>query len=373
MWTAYLFKMTTGEIGPRLNFEKMTWAIELNGTESMSFDLRKSDLPKVDLSYWLSPWWAGVVLLWDNVPLVAGPIITRPSESSGTVSLGCGGIRSILAKRLVVDEQENWDTLSKTVVSYKGLSLGTIAKKVVQKAQEKASGSLPISYPMADQTAADDADHERNFRGFNLQNITCDDILTKLSNVINGPDIMFKPRLINANHLTFDMWYGTETQPRLAQSQMKVWDTTPVNGEVSGMSTIVTGTYQTGRVFSAGAGQDEGLLIKVETDTVSLQKGYPLLETTINEGNSENPVTVRNHALGELGANNAPLMEVQLTVRADSEIPVGGFWPGDLVEVIASGWLSVRDGTTQMRLLAMSGDETNNVKVNLQPEEKFLK
>jgi hypothetical protein len=373
MWTAHLFQVTTGQIGPRLNFESVSWSIELNGVESISMKLRKSDLPTgINLNYWLAPTWAGVVLFFKGVPVVAGPILTRPSESFDTVSIGCGGIRSILAKRLVTQELSDWSGLNKSVVSFSGLSLGTIAKRVVQQVMTKQAGSLPISFPVPDQTVVNDANHERNYRGFNVQNINAHDILTKLSNVIDGPDIMFKPRLLRDNVLTFDMWTGTETQPRIYQRFTPVWDTTPARGQVVDMSTITTGSYQTNRTFSIGAGQDEGLLMKVNTNRAPLQQQFPLLETVVNVGNSENATLVNSYGLGALVANSYPLLEVQMTVRADGEIPLGYFWPGDLVEVVTQGWLSLPDGTTQMRLLSITGDDSNSVKLSLQKEDKFV-
>lgn len=373
MWEAYLFQNTTGQIGPRVNFESLSWSMELNGVESMSLKLPKSGLPDgLNLKYWLAPNWAGIVILFNGVPIVAGPILTRPNESFDTVSLGCGGIRSILAKRLVSQELADWSTLNKTLVSFKGMSLGTIAKKVVQQGMNKKSGPLPISFPIPDETVVDDADHERNYRGFNLQNINVHDVLTKLSNVIDGPDIMFKPRLLRDDRLTFDMWTGTEKQPRIYQRFTPVWDTTPARGQVVEMSTITTGTYQTNRTYSLGAGQDEGLLIKVNTNDVPLQEQFPLLETVVNVGNSENPVLVDSYGKANLVANSYPLLEVQMTVRADGAIPLGFFWPGDLVEVVTQGWLSLPDGTTQMRLLSITGDDSNSVKLSLQREDKFV-
>lgn len=371
MWTAHLFQMVNGQIGHRVEVESMSWSMELNGIESISLKLKKSSLPTTNRHFWLAPWWAGVVLFYAGVPVVAGPILSRPSESFDSVSVNCGGIRSTLVKRLVIEEQSDWDNLPKSVVAYSGLGLGTIAKRVVVKAQQKPSGSLPISFPVPDETAASGADHERTYRGFNLQNVNANDILTKLSNVINGPDIMFKPRLVRDNQLTFDMWHGTENQPRIPQKFSPVWDTTPAMGQVEDMSVTVTGSYQTSRVFSLGAGTDEGLLIKVATNEAPLQMQYPILETVINVGNSENPVVVANHGISNLWANKEPLMEVQMTVRADSAVPLGSFWPGDLVNVVTKGWLALPDGVTQMRLLSITGDSSNSVKVSLQKEEKF--
>jgi hypothetical protein len=360
-------------IGPQIDPESFSWSIELNGIESISLKLRKSTLPNLPLNFWLAPWWAGVVLSYNGTPIVAGPIITRPSESADFVTIGCGGIRTILAKRLVINEYSDWTPLAKSYKYWSGMSLGTIAKRVVSQAQAKSGGSLPISYALPDELVANGgADHERTYRGFNLQNVNAHDVLNKLSNVIGGPDIMFKPKLINDNQLTFVMWTGTDRQPRIYQQKTAVWDTTPSRGFVVDMSTISTGSYQSFRTFSTGAGQDAGLLIKVATNEGPLQAQFPLLETVVNVGNSENPKVVADHGLSNLWANKEPLLEVQMTIRADGVVPLGEFWPGDLVQVITQGWLSLPDGMTEMRLLSVVGDSSNNIKVSLQKEDKFV-
>lgn len=371
MWSASLFQTVSGAIGPRLNFEAMSWSIDLNDTESISMTLKKSDLPKVDLKYWLSPWWAGVVIFWDGCPVVAGPIITRPSEQYDSIKITCGGIRTLLARRLVTLELSDWTNLAKSNIQYKGLSLGTIAKRVVVQAQNKLGGSLPITFAVPDETAAMDADHERNYRGFNVQNIDCDAILTKLSNVINGPDIMFRPVLVRDNQLTFEMWTGTEKQPRIYQPITPVWDSTAVESNISNLQTTTTGTHQTSRTYSVGAGQDEGTLIRVNTNITPIQRQYPLLETVVSTSQSENPAVVNNHGLSNLVANSEPLVELQMTVRGDGEIPFGQFWPGYAVDVITKGWLSIPDGKNKMRLLNMTGDSSSEVKVALQLDDRY--
>jgi hypothetical protein len=140
---------------------------------------------------------------------------------------------------------------------------------------------------------------------------------------------------------------------------------------VSNVNVITTGTYQSSRVYATGAGQDEGTIIEVVTDEKLLQKGYPLLESVLTEGSSENNSVVRDHALSELDVNNGSLLEIQMTVRIDGPIPLGSFWPGDLVEIVTEGWLALPDGIHRMRLLSVTGDSTNNVKISLQKEDKF--
>lgn len=371
MWTANLFQTTTGQIGAQLHIEAATWSVSLNEIETLSIQLRKSDLPKVDFKKWFSPWWAGVVLSYDGVPIVAGPIVARNAESFRFVYLEVRGIRQVLAKRLVVREMTDWSKLAESVVQYKGYSLGTIAKKVVQlSTSPKMGGVLPISYPIADQTVKDDADHQRTYEGFNIGNISCHDVLTKISEVSRGPDIMFKPRLVRDDLLTFDMVYGDEFDPRIDQKGTPVWDTTAINGAVTDLDVTHTGTYQTNRVYSSGAGTSAGTLIKVITDQTTIQQGYPLLETTVSISDSKNGTVVMNHAKGQLAANIAGLTEIQMTVRADTENYLGSFWSGDLAHIIFdNSWMSFPEGTTKMRILNMNGNLSTNVKMSLQTED----
>lgn len=368
MWKSYLFQTTTGRIGPQVQVKNLTWSVSLNGTETAKMDLSKSEIPAVDLNYWVAPWWAGVLLTYNDNPIYAGPIIGRPYESWGSLSIDCGGIRSILARRLAALEVQDWSQLSKTVVEYHGLSLATIAKRVVQLSMNKSGGPLPISFPVPEQTTVDDADHQRTYRGFNIQNLVTDDVLTKISNVQHGPDIMFRPKMLNASQITFEMWTGSEGQPRIPQNITPVWDTTPVMGSVSDMQMTTTGAYQTNRVYAVGAGTDEGTLIRAASDNGPLVQGYPLLETTYSSGDSEDPAVVQAHANGSLEANNHMLHEINMSVRADGLYPLGTYWPGDLVQIVIKGWISLPDGTYNARLLNINGTSTQDVKLSLQIE-----
>lgn len=375
MWTANLFHVASGSVGPQLNFDKMSWSISLNETESFSVSLRKSDLPEVDLNFWLAPWWAGIVILWNGVPIVAGPITSRPSEDFKSIGINCAGIRAVLSRRICVLEQEDWSRLAKSVIQYTNLSLGTIGSRVVKQIQAKPGGMLPISFPVPDQTAANTpgATHQRTYQGFNVQNINADDILTKLSNVIDGPDVMFKPRMIEDNRLTFDMWHGTEHQPRIYQNNTPVWDTTAQEGAVVDAQVITSGESQTSRVYSIGAGMDQGQLMTVSTNNAPLAQGFPLLETVYNGGNSENKSVVEAGGRSRLMTNAKVKQQLQLVVSGiDPVNSIGTFWPGDLVKVVVKGWLSIPNGTTDFRLLNMNGDESSNVRLSLQPESQFI-
>jgi hypothetical protein len=370
MWTCNLYQTTTGLIGPRLDPEEFSWGIELNGTESWSLTLKKSSLPKVDFNYWLAPWWVGVVFFYDGIPIVAGPLMNLPSESFSEIQLAGAGIRSILARRKVTHEifGTDWTSMPTLNVGWSGLSLGTISKRVVQQAQMKKGGSLPISYPIPDETGI----NERNYRGFNIQNNSADAVLTKLSNVRSGPDILFKPRLVDPNRLTFDFWTGTKNSARIRQFSNPSWDITPEKSYTSNVRLTTTGAYQTFRVYSTGAGMDAGIKMDVVTNDDPLAKGFPLLETSIGTSKSEDLAVVRAHGMANLSMNTNVLQEIELHVRADGINKLGTFWPGDLVQVNIKNFITLEDKFHSMRLLAISGNSSNDVMMNLQSESKFL-
>lgn len=368
-WSVYLIKTMTGQIGPKIDPAALNWSISLNTTESASIEIKKSSLGQYDPTEWLTPWVGGVLLVWDGNPIFAGPIIGRPDETFDIIKVDCAGIRSILARRLVSYELLDWGQLATSVIAYTGMSLGTIAKRVVQQAQLKSNGSLPIAYPVADQFVADGADHQRTYEGFNLQNLDCDAVLKKLSEVHLGPDIMFKPRLLNDSRLVWDLWTGTNNQPRIVQNNVPVWDSTPVNSGVAELNVVSTGAYITNRVYSIGDGMDQGTLITVSENAPSRDSGMPLLETVIAISKSSDPKVVKAHGDGVLYANSDVLREITMTVRADEPYPLASYWPGDLVEIVVKGWISLADGVHKCRLLNMSGDLFNNVRLSMQTEE----
>lgn len=371
MWTCNLFQITTGLIGPRLNFEAITWGIELNGTETWSVDLKKSDLPLVDYRYWLAPWWVGIVFFYNNKPIIGGPLVNLPSESFTELKLSGLGIRGILARRKVTQEifGPDWTSMPQTEVNLTNRSLGTIAKEAVKISQQKKGGALPISYPVPSESGT----HMRNYMGFNVSNINTDQVLTKLANVRNGPDILFRPRVTAASKLTFDMWHGTNDNPRIQQStDIPTWDMTPEKGSMDNFRLTTTGAYQSFRVYSSGAGTDKGIKMDVITNDEPLSQGFPLLETSISTSKSEQIEVVRAHGIANLQMNSNKLQEVEMHVRADGTVKLGSFWPGNLVYINVKGFVTLKDGFHPMRLLAMSGTHDQDVMLNLQSEEKFI-
>lgn len=367
-WSAFLIHTTTGRIGPKVEIASLSWKVSLNNVETLSAELKKNSLPPVNAAVWLTPWWGGILLKWDDFPIFAGPIISRPTETFNGVNVECGGYRALLAKRLVADEFKDWNALAGSTKSFLRLGLGTIAKRAIETALNKTGGSLPITFPQPEENYLTGADHERNYKGYNIGNINADDILTKLAGVSGGPDIMLRPRLRDDSRFTIELFTGTELNPRIAQSHNYVWDTTAVESSVTDMQVVSTGAYMTNRVYSSGAGQDAGKLITVSEDLSALDAGFPLLESAISVSQSEDPAVVKAHGDGYLEANKDLLREITFSVRADGVNPFGTYWPGDLVKIVTKGWLTLEDGVHNCRLLTMTGTLNHDIRLSLQTE-----
>ena len=363
MWHAYLFEVMTGRVGARIEFENSTWSVSLNDIENFKIECLKSALPRVSRE-WLTPWKSGMILMYKDVVVCGGPLIAFPQESRKKVHLEFRGIRRILGDRYIVPEMADWTNLGKQVVSFNNMSLGTIAKRVVEHAQNKPAGKLPITYAVPDQFTG----HERNYKSFNLSTISADAILTKLSEASQGPDIMFKPRLLDTSRITFDMWNGTELDPRIAQKYELLWDTSEnLKSDVVDFFLTETAAYQASRVFALGAGTDESKLISVATNTTRQEQGFPFLEKVVTS-DTEFQGTLDNVAYTQLYSNEDSLQEFTMVVRADGANPMGTFWPGDMVKLVIRNMMRIPDGIHNARLLNMSGTESTDIRLSLQLE-----
>lgn len=370
MWSAYLIQTVTGQVGPKVEFAPgVSWQIHLNDIENLSMNLEKSSLPKVDAATWLAPWWGGLLWKWNDQPILAGPFTARPIENFKYVSVQVGGIRSVFSHRFVVEEQADWTELANSVITYDGLGLGTIAKRVAQISMAKPAGNLPINFfAVPDELIPGDTLHQRTYPGYDIQNLLTTDVLTKLSNVHNGPDIMFKPRMRYDDQVVWDMWVGTEANPRIYQANTAVWDTTAVESGVADLSVVTSGAYQTDRVFGTGAGTGAGTLIRMVEDRTQGSLGFPLLESSTTVGTETNPDVIISNAQGSLNQNLKMLHDISLTVRADDTPQFGTYWSGDAVQLVTKGWLALPDGVNTCRLITMSGSESSDILLSLQLE-----
>lgn len=373
-WKAFLVQTTTGVIGPEIRIkEGANYSIPLDSEATFKFALDKTDLPNVDLDYWLAPWWSTILVTYQDRAIYAGPIISNPKEYANEIQFDSSDIRSVLARRYIISEQAlSSASIAKGVVSYKGKSLGTIAQDVVGLAMRKPGGNLPITFASKRQFATNDADHQRTYKAYNANTISVDEVLTKISEVTQGPDIMFRPKLINDAQMVWEMYHGTEEDMRIAQKTVPQWDLTPVKTSAASLEVTVTGSYLTDRVIGVGGGTNEAtVMTMVETDS-RIRRGYPLLESVTTVSDSENKTVILKHARSSLKQNQKPLREYTFFVDVEGTYPFGTYWPGNLIALYVKGFRNLPDGLNEMRLLNMSGTfGSSKVRLSLQLDSQW--
>jgi hypothetical protein len=311
------------------------------------------------------------VLEGDNV-LAAGPIWAHDyDDTTGSLKVkAASSIASIFDHRIVMDVITG-TAWAAWAVTYTGLSLGTIAKRLVQLLMSHTGGNLPIVLP-DDETAATDADHTRTYKGFELATVTAR--INELMGVINGPDVRFDPRL-TADRMGIEsvMMVGTEAQPLLFQAgDDHVWDFRVPRGGVSGLSVHRDAGGLASRSWVTGSGMDTALLMSRADDTTLTDGGFPLLEITESRSTVDVQSTLDNWASGNLANAGAPWMTWSATVRGDKSPLLGSYRTGDFAKVwvpASHPYLSLLlpAGYHRARIVNIAGDMGPNVNLTFAP------
>lgn len=368
-WRAYLIRTVTGQLGPSLDPVAGSWSVELNGNESGSVTVRKSDLGGVP-PRWFTPWYGGVLFTYTHAgierPIVAGPITGWPSESPDEITFDFGGIRSVLARRFIVAED---GVERKRDITVTGLSYGDTAWQAVRHALNRADGGLPIVHGHAPEPwpAADPV----VFNWWNIPNLNVDAYLSEVSGYEKGPDIMFRPEWSNDDKasIRWVMKHGSVQMPAIPQNTMPDWDTTAPRSDVNNVSVRSSAETMTTRVWVTGSGEEKGTIVNHATAPDFVNWGGPFLESVISQPDQTNRSKLYAMAAGELGRSGDMADQVSMTVRAaDPKAPMGLWFVGDNANITLAGHLSIPDGSRFMRIIKASGGLDDSVSVEFQED-----
>ena len=312
------------------------------------------------------------VLEGDNV-LGAGPIWAHDYDyATGSLKVkAASSIASIFDHRLVMGVIADPTLAAQWTVTYPALSLGTIAKRLIQLLMSHTGGNLPIVLP-ADETGPADEDHTRTYKGHELATVTAR--LDQLMGVIGGPDIRFDPRLTaDRMGIEWEMRTGTEAEPLLYQGGGDhVWDFRVPRGGVSGLSVHRDAGGLASRSWATGSGTDEALLMARADDPTLVDGGFPLLEVSESRPSVEIQSTLDSWAAGNLSAAAAPWMTWSASVRADMSPLLGSYRVGDFAKIWVPKThpylsLLLPQGFHRARIMSFAGDMGPNVNLSLAP------
>jgi len=285
-----------------------------------------------------------------------------------------------IRKHWSTDGTESLTAPNPANTKFRNKTFASLARMAVEISMTKHGGQLPIVFKVPITTHNDpnndipvqNRQHYRRWAGYQGMNISVDTVLTELSELENGPDILFKPKL-NGSKIFWEMWTGkNDTFPEIQNDIEPEWDTRSANGSISNLSLQYSGTKQTNRAFAIGSGSDGGQPMAMSQDLTKISAGYPLLETFetyaqfTEKGGSQ---TIQNKATELLRADDKPRHQLTGTVRVEGPPEVGTFWPGHYGKLITQGWYGLTNGTVRAKILSISGDLTQDMEVGFQETE----
>lgn len=312
-------------------------------------DALVSNLGYMDLTAPVKRTW---VLSWDKKAVYAGHVWVRDYDrDAATMVVTLGDVWSMLAGRLALDRGAANIATSK--LAWSGLSLATIAKKIVQSGMTLPSNDwqLPIVY---DPDVAGGA--SKTYYGYEFPRVT--DVLDELMKADGGPDIDFVPQwtdeavprlqwVMRAGNLTAGTWE---------------WNITAPKSDATG----VRWKEDASKVATSVIGRGEGSEIKVMHSRRQVDSlGYAVERVEATQLKTQPEVDA--FAQSMVNTYQTPTQQFGMSILASGRVPVTDLQLGGRVRLLSSGDPVIPDGTHVNRLVQFSGSLAEKVSLGFQP------
>ena len=394
-WRAYLCDTMTGQLDTRIDLPSFSWQVDVSDASLAT--TKSKGYGDTTLSGLTIPWSAlpggtdsarrraictdrtSIVLMrhddYDDPSLPGRPILKGAigirTDTALDTSFSLTSTMGLLADRYVVREGKygtGAHGYSPDVIHLSGLSLRGIASEVGYLCTDcKPGGALPIDW----QYRGEKGSHVRDYDAWDIANLSCKDVLTKITNVQGGPDLQFRPYLTtDGNHVREAFVAGSDADIFFGNHTHHYLNYGPNGGMAENLTVDHLGPMQ--RVYATGAGQDKTTLTYLAEDLSRLRTRDPwiLHETTYNDNDQKKLDLLKQHANHQLDANRNALMQLSCTINADEhdatgapKLQLGTFWPGESFTFDIDGYPPLPDGRYETRLMQMSGDQTSQVKL----------
>lgn len=375
-WRAFVADTKTGRVVGDLPYVgRPTWefGVNLQGGGGLNIPIG-GDMSAGDLQALLDPWRFSVGLAYGSFITQLGPLVTygmQDQEGPVTIPVGITGLWGLLrGKRLLLNSA--WAGTNPAEVAadlnLSGLSLHTIAKRLVESTLARLGGDLPVDLPADIVGTA-----TREYPGYDLAFVG--ERLAQLTQVDGGPEIEFRPRFTDSSE-TAVRWEMRIGNPRLGQLGFPhAWD---YGAALTHLDEDVDGSRQTFRRWERGNGMERQLLSGMASDTSLTSSGWPLLEDVGGDHTSATEQsTLDSWALAGVQTFRLPTKTWSAQIRVAGDDGLGRrtgspalseLAAGDNARLSTAGHRWIPEGEFAVRVLGVSsGELPDTAKLTLAP------
>lgn len=360
---ALVYSTTTGAVVsgpiPDANRTEPTWLQQINNPGMYTWQtfvdgktLTKDQL----LTYIQGEWRFGLAICYGNgspndVICQAGPITSSVdlSESPPVVRIGGTGFWSLLSACWQIDPTWNGSSFATagnpTALKTYNSSLQGIASLMATDAITAntftSRGTLPLDVPAPIAGTA-----TRTFYAY--EGITVGQRLSELTQVQNGPDVMFVPYFSAPNTIRHKMVIGN---PTITQPGVPLVFTYP--GSIRSILRSRDASRLTTFQLEAGGGglADQALFVFAQDNTLPLV-GYPaLFASDASHTDVVDRTTLTQWAQGNLGVNGRPAEMWAAVTRMNANPKFGTYTPGVYAQYSVQDHPTIRDGSYSHRMI----------------------
>lgn len=359
-WQAYSVDTLTGVVQDAIPVSSFGWDRALSAGRSMTctIPLDGLDYSKTDLRALTAHWGRTIVLEHDSKVVAAGLVRNRGYRDR-VLTLNLVDLWGLWARRGAWGDvprpanQELWS------ISYTNTTLGTLAKRAVQRGTAAFSAPFLLPEPSLPITLPSDVsgDLSRTYYGYHFEFVA--DVLDDL--MVEGLDIDFRPRWVDGA-LDWEM----RTDP--AEYTWE-WSVTAAKAGVAGFREESDGSRMVNNAYLIGEGSERDMLVRSNRDVASVLPLMDRLESRKFVTSTTQAAAMANQLLDQYELpTDSWSFEVMASGDPDAGVPpVGDLRLGDTVRLGFFGDLWVEDGFHERRIVRLDGSLGERVTVTLQP------
>jgi hypothetical protein len=365
-WSLLVAESVTGRVVGRLPLHSQTWHIPLGfgggrfepevpldgppRDDPTSVTRRVRDIVVPGLRHM-------IVAVYGRRPVAYG-YVTAPAPAPGSVRIGTIDLAGLLARRRVVTPGL-WPTPSAAAAdtTLGPTSKPNLARLLLLQSIAEIGTELPLDITAVSTSGTE----ERVYPGYQLASYT--EHLQDLGDDDDGPDIRVTP-ILSADQ----KW--VRLQVAIGQPFVGRFGDLAFNYPGNALDVMPDYDYgeMAARHYVPGDGTDQDKPIGVAVRTNAIAVGVPVVDRVdtsrgrIGDLTQLNSFAAANAAQYEFG-----LESFTLTVSADGSPELGGYGPGDDVQIRTSGHWWLDNGVYRRRIVGIGGDHTDRVTITTAP------